>query len=86
MEQPNQYLDISKTASTECSECGGIFFDQTFLVRQVSKFYTTTGRDEPLPIPVFICRDCNTPLKQYFPNIPDAAEKLGLTPKIQIQA
>ncbi len=75
--QNQPMLDINSTQSIECQECGGLFFDQTFILRKVSMLYTNTGKDEPLPIPVFICHDCHTPLKAFFPNIPDVASKLG---------
>jgi hypothetical protein len=81
MEPQQQSLDITKTEQVNCQKCGGMFFDNAVLIRRVSKFYTATGRDEPVPIPVFICKDCNTPLKAFFPNIPDVTEKLGFSQK-----
>ena len=86
MQNQQEFLDISKTESIECHHCGGLFFNQAVLLRVVSKFYTQTGKDEPLPIPVFICQSCNTPLKKFFPNIADVNEKLGYTPKVQIHS
>lgn len=80
MQQPNTQIDISKTTGVTCSECGGIFFDQTTLLRRISRFLTGEPQDTVSPVPVLVCRDCNSPLKEFFPaGMTDVEEKLGLT-------
>ena len=74
--QLNQLLKDSK--GQECPNCGSKFFKTVFLMRTVSKFLTQTPQDMVVPIPVWRCDDCGTPMERMDPTIPDAAE----SPKI----
>lgn len=80
MQQPQMQIDLSKTVGIKCSECGSNFFDQTMIIRQVSRLYTGASEDQPVIVPVFLCHHCGAPLKKYFPaGMEDVERDLGLT-------
>ena len=90
-QQQQQQVDLSKTTGLKCENCNGHFFDQTLLIRKISKFLSGTNEDAVTFVPVFVCRNCGDLLKQFFPNgMPDLEADLKLTktedssPKIKL--
>lgn len=51
-----------------CSNCDGRFFAQTFMFRRVSKILVGAAQDQLVPIPVFRCDDCGTPIGDMVPD------------------
>lgn len=86
---PNQMqmqIDLTKTTGVKCSECSSHFFDQTVIIRKVSRLYSGTPEDQITLVPVFVCRSCGTPLKELFPTgMSDVEADLGLVKKESIQ-
>jgi hypothetical protein len=75
-----QHIDLTKSTGIECSECNGIFFEQSMILRRFSKIYTATSTDQIAPVVCFTCKDCGSPLKEFFPEgMPDVEQRLGLT-------
>ena len=74
------HLDLSQTTGVECSNCHGIFFKQSVLIRKISKFLTGEPEDRIIPMVIFRCDDCGEVFKDQFPSgMPDVEAKLGLT-------
>lgn len=79
MNQTQQPIDLKQTTGIECQNCGGIFFEEAILLRRLSKIYTATPVDQIVPIPAFTCKDCGSPIKEFFPTgMADVEQKLGL--------
>jgi hypothetical protein len=62
---------LSQSKPEVCPNCEGNFFRQTFMFRRVSKILVGAPQDQLIPIPVFRCDDCGTPIGDM---VPDANE------------
>lgn len=65
MTQPNQPqipIDLTKSTGIFCENCDGMFFEQTSMFRRISRLLVGAPQDVILPVMVFVCRDCGTPL------------------------
>jgi hypothetical protein len=60
MEQVNQEGSISMndTELVKCS-CGSDRFKHLINIRKVSSLFTRTGKDEYVPVPIFVCVKCD---------------------------
>ena len=58
MPQGQQQLDISKTDTIVCEECGNASFIQAFFLKKVSALVSPTGKEAVIPIQVFSCGNC----------------------------
>lgn len=69
----NQMLGIdpatimAQSTQEKCKECGGILFKQVMAFRRISKVLAQSNQDQLVPIPVFVCNDCNTPIGDMLP-------------------
>jgi len=43
-----------------CSKCGGIFFENAFLLRVLSAIVSPDGQEHIIPEPVFRCTSCHS--------------------------
>jgi hypothetical protein len=59
---------LSQSTPEVCSNCDGRFFAQTFMFRRVSKILVGSPQDQLVPIPVFRCDDCGTPIGDMMPD------------------
>ena len=59
-EQPGLQIDISKTDTIVCDECGNASFIQAFFLKKVSALVSPTGKEAVIPIQVFSCGNCGT--------------------------
>lgn len=66
---------MSHSAPELCSTCGGMLFRQAVIFRRVSKFILGTPQDQLIPIPVFRCDDCGTPIKDMMPQDDDSSSE-----------
>ena len=57
-EQPGLQIDISKTDTIVCEECGNASFIQAFFLKKVSALVSPTGKEAIVPIQVFSCGNC----------------------------
>lgn len=83
MNQSNPQLDPSKTTGVFCESCNGMFFEQTALLRRMSKLYLGSPQDVVFPVLVFVCRDCGTPLtsEEFLPaGMKDIEDRLNPNP------
>ena len=57
-EQPGLQIDISKTDTIVCDECGNASFIQAFFLKKVSALVSPTGKEAIVPIQVYSCGNC----------------------------
>ena len=70
--QPNQQqvglkLDPRKLPTLDCPECGGIFFDEVTMYKEVPAVQSPNGVASMLPIPVVLCNNCGTVHPKFTP-------------------
>ena len=53
-------LDISKTDTIVCENCGNASFIQAFFLKKVSALVSPTGKEAIVPMQVFSCGNCGT--------------------------
>ena len=51
-------IDLSKTDTIVCEECGNASFIQAFFLKKVSALVSPTGKEAIVPIQVFSCGNC----------------------------
>lgn len=51
-------LDVTKLNTITCDNCGGKFFTEAILFKEVPAVQSPTGQKSVLPIPVVRCADC----------------------------
>jgi len=66
-QQPQLKLDPMKLETVSCPECGGIFFDQTTMYKEVPAVQSPNGQKSILPIPVVRCADCGDVAERFLP-------------------
>ena len=66
-QQPQLKLDPRKLETVSCPNCGGIFFDQTTMYKEVPAVQSPTGQSSMLPIPVVLCNNCGTVHPKFTP-------------------
>lgn len=66
--QSNGGIDITQTTELKCDECGGIHFNEVYLIRKASKLLTGAAQDTIIPIPVMRCADCGHVNDIFKPN------------------
>ena len=59
-------IDLKSTTGVKC-KCGGQVFNEGLILRRVSKFLSAQPKDSLLPIPLFYCVKCATPLEGMIP-------------------
>ena len=70
--QPNQQqvglkLDPRKLETVSCPNCGGIFFDEVTMYKEVPAVQATNGVASMLPITVVLCNNCGTVHPKFTP-------------------
>ena len=53
-------IDISKTDTIVCENCGNASFIQAFFLKKVSALVSPTGKEAVISIQVFSCGNCGT--------------------------
>ena len=68
-EQPGLQIDISKTDTIVCDECGNASFIQAFFLKKVSALVSPTGKEAIVPLQVFSCGNCGAIPKNMMDQI-----------------
>lgn len=58
---------INNSTEELCSNCAGKFFKQTLMFRRLPAIIAMSKTDQLIPIPVFRCDDCGTPISDMIP-------------------
>ena len=58
--QDGLQIDLSKTDTITCENCGNASFIQAFFLKKVSALVSPTGKEAVIPIQVFSCGNCGT--------------------------
>ena len=56
--QEGLQIDLSKTDTIVCEECGNASFIQAFFLKKVSALVSPTGKEAIIPMQVFSCGNC----------------------------
>ena len=56
--QDGLQLDISKTDTIVCEECGNASFIPAFFLKKISALMSPTGQEAIVPIQVYSCGNC----------------------------
>ena len=56
--QDGLQIDISKTDTITCENCGNASFIQAFFLKKVSALVSPTGKEAIIPMQVFSCGNC----------------------------
>ena len=67
--QDGLQIDISKTDTIVCEECGNASFIQAFFLKKVSALVSPTGKEAIVPIQVFSCGNCGAIPKNMIDQI-----------------
>ena len=66
-QQPQLKLDPRKLETVSCPECGGIFFYEVTMYKEVPAVQSPNGVASMLPIPVVLCNNCGTVHPKFTP-------------------
>ena len=58
--QEGLQIDLSKTDTIKCQECGNASFIQAFFLKKISALMSPTGKEAIIPVQVFSCGNCGT--------------------------
>ena len=67
--QDGLQIDISKTDTITCENCGNASFIQAFFLKKVSALVSPTGKEAIVPIQVFSCGNCGAIPKNMMDQI-----------------
>mgnify|MGYP004458711189 FL=1 len=67
-------LDISKTDTIVCENCGNASFIQAFFLKKVSALVSPTGKEAIVPIQVFSCGNCGAIPKNMMEQIEQTSQ------------
>ena len=67
--QDGLQLDISKTDTIVCENCGNASFIQAFFLKKVSALVSPTGKEAIIPMQVFSCGNCGAIPKNMMDQI-----------------
>ncbi len=66
MQFQQPHIDLKDTRDVACT-CGNVIFMPALRVRKASKLLTGGDRDTIIPIDIFLCTNCGTPLQELLP-------------------
>jgi len=72
--QEGLQIDISKTDTIVCEECGNASFIQAFFLKKVSALVSPTGKEAIVPIQVFSCGNCGAIPKNMMEQIEQTSQ------------
>lgn len=66
--QPRQStITLKDTTSVECDECKNTTFNESLIMRKVSRLLTGAPKDSYFPVPVFLCSACGHLNDEFLP-------------------
>lgn len=60
-------ISLKDMEDIKCSECESKVFNQSFLLRKISRFATGQTQDGIASLPVFVCAKCGNINKEFLP-------------------
>ena len=72
--QEGLQIDISKTDTIVCEECGNASCIQAFFLKKVSALVSPTGKEAIVPIQVFSCGNCGAIPKNMMEQIEQTSQ------------
>lgn len=68
MEELKSNVSLGLTKEVKCEKCENTTFTEAFLLRKVSRLITGAAKDAVMPITIFCCFLCGTPIPETVPN------------------
>lgn len=66
--QPKQQgVTLKQTTEVVCDECKSVTFNESFMLRKVSRILTGQPKDTYVPIPLFTCTSCGHVNEEFYP-------------------
>lgn len=50
---------VESAKNVACEKCSSEIMKQAFIIKVVSALMTGDGKDTYVPVPIFVCNDCN---------------------------
>lgn len=67
MQEQQPQISFEDTTEVKCANCNSRVFQDTYLLRKVSKFISGLSEDQLQPISVLSCAECKHVLEQALP-------------------
>lgn len=67
MNQPQVNISPKDMEVVKCELCEHDVFNQSFMLRKISRFVTGQSADSVMTIPVFVCANCGHINKDFLP-------------------
>jgi len=71
-------ITLKDTTSVECDACKNTTFNESLIMRKVSRLLTGAPKDSYVPVPVFLCSACGHLNEEFLP----AELKAGPAPSL----
>lgn len=62
-------VNLNQTQEVTCSECNSKLFTEACFIRHLSGLLSPTGKPSYIPIPVFVCKNCNHVNEEFLPKM-----------------
>ena len=60
-------IDMDKTTSYTCEECGSEFFEEVVMIRKISRLLSGAADDSLVPMKTYRCAECKHINKDFKP-------------------
>lgn len=61
-------INLENTSSIKCKSCENEIFHEALFLRRISKFLSPTGKEEIIPISIFVCDKCGDVFTELLPD------------------
>lgn len=67
---------LMSAPNLEC-DCGNTVFDHCVVIKQISNLVSPSGKDEVVPVDVFVCRKCGKVISSMFKSEDNCRRTVG---------
>lgn len=57
----NMTSNLLAADNEQCDKCGSYFFRETTVLKKLSALMSPTGKEELIPLPIWVCDKCGEP-------------------------
>jgi hypothetical protein len=62
------HVDLKSLEDVKC-QCGCEFWEQIFAMKKIPVLQSPTGKEEFMPIPFFVCKQCSQPFENAIKGV-----------------